>query len=194
MRTTGTRRSFVQSGCACGLALLGSPLCGEEQTPAPTGASSPPTDLTNKPNPEQVVSFLKQIDSSGDESLRDAVFVRWGRECFYSRKLDQWIGQYRDRPEALFAYVNEGRSRYWERLDYDKLEGTLMVTSRRYPHCVCVYAQCSQPPKALCTHCCRAFHAELWKTLFGRNVSVEVPESILLGGARCRTTVRIQTI
>lgn len=191
MARSTSRRSFVQSGGACGLALLASQLLGGEQASPAIAVSPTPDDLTNKVNPQQVMNFLKQIDGSGDESLKKAVFGRWGRECFYSRKLDEWVRQYRDNLDAFLAYVNDGHSRYWERLDYDRAAATLRVTSRKYPHCVCAYAQCQQPPRSLCAQCCRAFHTELWATVFGKNVSVEIPESILLGGARCRTIIRI---
>ena len=88
-------------------------------------------------------------------------------------------------------YVNGNRSRYWEKLDYDKDGGIIKVTSRKFGKCPCAYAQCQQPAKALCTHCCKALQTELFKAMTGRDVTVQIDESILLGGERCRTTVHI---
>ena len=76
-------------------------------------------------------------------------------------------------------------------LDYDKDAGIIKVTSRKFGKCVCAYAQCPQPAKALCTHCCKALQTELFKAMTGRDVTVQIDESILLGGERCRTTVRL---
>lgn len=185
------RRGFVESGCACGLALIAAPVA-VPGTAVPAGGEKPASsDLTQAVNPEQVMSFLKSVDRSSDESLRSAVFNRWGYECLYSRKLDQWAQRYRANIEGLAAYVNEGRSRYWEKIEYDQAAGTLKVTSRKTPRCVCAWAQCQQPPKSLCTHCCREFQTEMFQIMFGRKVDVEVTESLLLGGERCRTTVHI---
>ncbi len=175
------RRSLL----GCGLVLVGAPAAAQE------GSKPVADDLTNAPNPEQVRGFLKSVERSGDEELQRAVFGRLGRECLYSRKLDEWALQFRGKVESLAERVNSGRSRYWENLEYDKAAGTLRVTSRKYPHCVCAWAQCEQPPKLLCRHCCRAFHTEIWGLIFDRKVEVEVTESLLLGGERCRTTVRI---
>jgi hypothetical protein len=147
--------------------------------------------LTQPVNSGQVMSFLKSVDGSGDEALRSAVFERWGRECFYSRKLDQWALEQRANVDGYIAWVNEGHSRYWERLEYDKAAGTLKVIGRKAPHCVCAWAQCPEPPKSLCTHCCREFQAEVFRTILNRKVEVEVTESVLLGGERCSTTIRI---
>ena len=57
--------------------------------------------------------------------------------------------------------------------------------------CVCAYAQCPQPAKALCTHCCKALQTELFKVMTGHDVTVQIDESILLGGQRCCSTVRM---
>lgn len=138
------------------------------------------------------MNVLKHIDGSGDESLRSAVFNRLGYECFYARKLDQWALQNRANIDGFVAGINDGHSRYWEKLEYDKAAATLKVTSRKFSHCVCACAQCPQPPKSLCTHCCRAFQTELFKTLLGQEVTVEITDAILLGGERCRTTIRVR--
>jgi hypothetical protein len=185
------RRNFVGIGCACGLSMLASLVGGDEQAACAEEIKSNSDDLIAKVNPDQVMNLLKYIDDTGDESLKTAVFNRLGYECFYANKLDQWINQYRDNLEGFLAYTNEGHSRYWEKLEYDKPSGTLKVTSRKTPHCVCAYAQCPNPPKSLCTRCCKSFQTELFKMLFGKNVSVEITESILLGGEKCRTSVHI---
>ncbi len=185
------RRSFVGTGCACSLALLASLVAGDGQTVCADEAKPNSDDLTGKVNPQQIMNLLKHIDGSGNESLKSAVFNRLGYECFYSNKLDQWVRQYRDNLDRFLAYTNEGHSRYWEKLEYDKASATLKVTSRKTPHCVCAYAQCSNPPKSLCTHCCKSLTTTLFSMLLGKNVHVEVTESILLGGKQCRVTIHI---
>lgn len=134
---------------------------------------------------------MKSIDHSGDEALRNAVFGRWGSECFHSRKLDQWALRHRADFEGFVAWVNQGHSRFWEKLEYDKAAGTLKLTGRKSGKCACPWAQCPEPPKTLCTHCCRAFQTEVFGTMLNRKVDVEVTESLLLGGECCCTAIHI---
>jgi hypothetical protein len=188
---TMNRRSFVGNGCACSLALLTSLVVGESQAASADKEKPKSKDVNYKVNPQQIMNLLKYIDGSSDKSLKRAVFSRLGYECCYSNKRDKWILQYRDNLDAFLAYTNEGRSRYWEKLEYDKASATLTVTSKKFGHCVCAYGQCPKPPKSLCTHCCKSFQTELFKLLFGKKVKVEITESILLGGERCCTKVRV---
>jgi hypothetical protein len=183
------RRTFVSKGCACGAMILAGAACGMSAT---TESKPPKDDLTNPVNAPQVMAVLTDIDRSGDKALIDAVFTRWGFQCFHNRReLKVFAEQQRANFQGYVDYVNANRSRYWERLDYDKDSGIIKVTSRKFGKCVCAYAQCQQPAKALCTHCCKAFQTELFKVMLGHDVTVKIDEGILLGGERCRTTVRI---
>lgn len=183
------RRTFLNQGCACGALILAGASRGISEA---TESRPPKADLTNPANPQQVMAVLTDIDRSGDEGLIDAVFTRWGYQCFHNRsELKAFAQQQRANFQGYVDYVNNGRSRYWEKLDYDKNSGVIKVTSRKFGKCVCAYAQCPQPAKALCTHCCKAFQTELFKVMTGRNVNVQIDEGILLGGERCRTTVQL---
>jgi hypothetical protein len=189
MRENMNRRTFVTKGCACGALLLAGTSCGISETPE---SKPPKEDYTLPINPPQVMAVLTDIDGSGDKNLVDAVFTRWGRQCFHSQSgLKAFTEQQRANFQGYVDYVNGNRSRYWEKLDYDKDGGIINVTSRKFGKCPCAYAQCPQPAKALCTHCCKAFQTELFKAMTGRDVTVQIDESILLGGERCRTTVRL---
>jgi hypothetical protein len=189
MKENMNRRTFVTQGCACGALLLAGTSPGISET---TETKPPKDDLTHPVNPPQVMAVLTDIDRSGDKSLIDAVFTRWGYQCFHTRgDLKAFAEKQRANFQGYVDYVNGNRSRYWEKLEYDKDSGIIKVTSRKFGKCVCAYAQCQQPAKALCTHCCKALQTELFKAMTGRDVTVQIDESILLGGERCRTTVHI---
>lgn len=184
------RRAFVSQGCACGALLL----AGGAGSSATAGESSPSAkaDQAQPINPHQVMAVLTDVDRSGDKALIDALFTRWGHQCFHSRRgLKAFALRQRANFQGYVDYVNSGRARYWERLDHDQAAGIIRVTSRKFRKCICAYAQCPQPAKALCTHCCKALQTALFKTMLGHKVSVRIDEAILLGGERCRTTVRI---
>jgi len=189
MNQNMNRRTFVTQGCACGALLLAGTSPGLSET---TESKPPKDDLTHPVNPPQVMAVLTDIDRSGDKSLIDAVFTRWGYQCFHTRgDLKTFAEQQRANFQGYVDYVNGNRSRYWEKLNYDKDGGIIKVTSRKFGKCPCAYAQCQQPAKALCTHCCKALQTELFKAMTGRDVTVQIDESILLGGERCRTTVHL---
>ncbi len=184
------RRKFVTHGCACGALIM----AGLAETSSDVLAADPPPqdDLTYKINPPQVMAVLTDIDRSDDKNLIDAVFTRLGYQCFHSRGDLKTIAERRRANfQGYVDSVNANRARYWEKLDYDKDGGIIKVTSRKFGKCVCAYGQCQKPAKALCTHCCKAFQTELFKAMTGHDVSVKIDESILLGGERCRTTVRL---
>jgi hypothetical protein len=180
------RRAFLGGTGAAVLATgTGTAVSGVGDTPASTPAS---IDV----NGDQVMGVLTDIDRSGDEALIDAVFGSWGYHCFHSRReLEAFVQRQALDFRGYLEYVNSGRARFWERLEYDEPGGVLKVIGRKSSHCACPYAQCAQPPKSLCTHCCRAFQVELFRCLTGRPVSVQIDEAILLGGERCSTTVRL---
>ena len=183
------RRSFIQHGCACSLMLLadqpqGSVIAAE--------ADKPQLDNIMPVKSEQIIAVLNDIDQSQDKALIDAVFTRWGYQCFQTRHdLVAFAKEKHKNFQGYVDYINSGQARFWEKLDYDEPKGILKVTGRKSEKCVCAYAQCLQPAKSLCTHCCKQFQAELFKTMTGHEAEVEITESILLGGQRCCTTVRL---
>ncbi len=182
------RRTFVTHGCACGTLLL----AGLPRGLAAGGAPPPGPPAPLPVNLPQVMAVLTDVDRSGDPALIDAVFGRWGYQCFHHRdELKAFAERQRADFPGYVAYVNGGRSRAWEKLDYDATAGIVRVTGRRSGRCACAYAQCPQPARALCTRCCTAFQAELFRTMTGRPAAVQIDESVLLGGERCRTTVHL---
>jgi hypothetical protein len=181
------RRQFVVRGCACAgflaadLASLGA--ATEDAAPSKPG-------LVGPVNGDQVIAVLNDVDRSGDGALVDAVFTRWGYQCFHSRPgLKAFAERQRLDFRGYLDYVNSGRARYWERLEYDEARGVLKMTGRKTGRCACPYAQCERPAKALCTRCCKAFQMEFFRCVTGRQVrDIHIDEAVLLGGERCSTT------
>ena len=118
MKENMNRRTFVTQGCACGALLLAGTSHGISET---TEAKPPKEDLTHPVNPPQVMAVLTDIDRSGDKNLIDAVFTRWGYQCFHTRgDLKAFAEKQRANFQGYVDYVNGNRSRYWEKLEYDK--------------------------------------------------------------------------
>ncbi len=150
-------------------------------------------DKIQEVNPEQIKRLLKFIEENFDEPTREKIFSNLGQECFYSRGLDKWIKSFKADVDFFFSWVNSGKSRYWEKLEYDKENSTIKVISRKSSVCVCAYAQCPEPPKSLCNYCCKRFQKEIFETLLDKEVEVIVDSSTLLDGGRCNTTIIIKS-
>ena len=141
-------------------------------------------------NQEQIRNILKFIEASQEDTVKEQIFSQLGHECFYARKLDAWIGQYQGDVKAFLDRVNiQKASKYWERLEFNDEHTMLILTGKKVEGCACAFADCPQPPKSLCHYCCKNFQQELFATLLGQKVNVEITEAYLLGDERCSTRI-----
>lgn len=184
------RLAFIKSGCACGLLSL-LPDAGfskEALNQDQTTKKSSPIGMSEK----QVQEILKFIDASFDDPVREKVFSRLGYECFHSRQLDKWIGMYKGNVNAFLDWVNvEKKSVYWKSLEFNEDRSALILTGNKVDNCACAFANCPDPPKSLCHHCCRNFQQELFGMLLGQKVSVEITKAFLLGDDSCDTLIHL---
>jgi hypothetical protein len=151
------------------------------------GATHEPQEM----NQEQVRGILRFIEENHGQEIKESVFGELGRQCFYARGLDKWIGQFTQDVQRYLDRVNvEKKSRYWEQLEFADAR-TLVLTGKPVEGCACVFAHCPNPPLSLCHHCCKAFQEELFGTLLGRTVEVTIDQAFLLGDERCSTRIRL---
>ena len=143
-------------------------------------------------NQVQVINIFRFIDASESEAVKETIFSQLGHECFYARKLDNWIGQYKEDVQAFLDRVNiEKASKYWERLEFNEDHSLLILTGKKVDGCACAFADCSYPPKSLCHYCCKNFQQEMFGKLLGQKVMVEITEAFLLGDLRCSTRIHL---
>jgi hypothetical protein len=144
-------------------------------------------------NHEQTKQLLRYIAFSQSASVVESIFCQLGRDCFHIRKLDAWLEGYRGNVASFLDWVNvQQASRYWERLEFTSDGQTLALTGRKVQKCACRFADGEAATLALCHFCCRAFQEEIFGTLLGQKVEVEITESFLLGDERCSTVIRLQ--
>ncbi len=144
-------------------------------------------------NQEQVNHILSYIDQSQPETVKCAIFSRLGHECFRTRKMDAWVAGFQGDVQAFLDLVNlEGKSPYWERLEFNADRSVLYLTGRVVAGCACDFARSENPPAALCRYCCKAFQEDIFGALFNRKVEVEITEAFLLGGQRCSTAIHFR--
>ena len=186
------RRNFFGIGCSCGILSLlrAQQLSGQDENNEHSVEKK--KHIPQEMNHEQVKNILKFIDSSQSESIKESIFSRLGYECFYSRNLNKWIEGYTDNIQAFLDRINiQNQSRYWEKLEFNADRTILTFTGKKVEGCACAFADCPQPPKSLCYYCCKNFQQELFGTLLGQKVSVEIRKSFLLGDDRCDTLIHI---
>ncbi len=144
-------------------------------------------------NKEQVVAIITYIDSSQPEEVKKDVFRRLGNECFASRHARDWGMSFRNDPQRLLDEVNiEGKSPYWEKLEFNEDKTVLYLTGKKTSRCVCAFGNTAKPAKSLCLYCCKTFQENLFGAVFGGKVEVEIVESSILGGQRCSTAIHLR--
>jgi predicted ArsR family transcriptional regulator len=150
------------------------------------------THIYQDMNPEQVKNVLRFIDATQSEPVKSAIFSQLGHECFFARRLNQWIESYTDDVQAFLDRVNvEKTSKYWERLEFNADRTVLVLTGKKVQGCACAFANCEDPPKSLCHYCCKSFQQAMFGMLLGQEVEVTITEAYLLGDERCSTTIHL---
>jgi hypothetical protein len=184
------RRGFLKAGCLGGiLAMAGEPksVAQDVNTPQPEEAKKNIFEM----NQEQVKKVIKYIDNSQEEAVKKSIFGQLGRQCFYCREVDRWINSFKGDVEAFLDRVNTGKSKSWERLEFNEEKTILTLTGRPGGGCVCAFADITKPPKSLCYYCCKSFREELFGKLLKKKVEVEITQTRLLGNDRCNSLIHI---
>lgn len=182
------RKQFLKLGCSCGmLSIVDVNALSAEDT-----GSTQTANVPQEMSADQVKNIVKYMDTFPDEEVKKEFFGRLGYECFHARNLDDWIGQYTDNVQGFLDRINvEKTSKYWERLKFNEDKTVLTLTGRKVSGCACAFADCPDPPKSLCYHCCKNFQQEMFGMLLGRKVEVEITSGYLLGDDHCDTVIRL---
>ena len=144
---------------------------------------------TVKADAEQIQKVLQYVESSMDPSVKDSIFERLGHEHTTKESFKKWISAYKSDINSFFIMVNSNKDTYWEKMEYDKDKSAIVITGKPVDRCVCAYAQLPDPPKSLCTHCCKNFQKSMFEMLLDKPVRVQIDEAFLLGDKRCSTTI-----
>ena len=140
----------------------------------------------------QIKNLLCFVDSSMDESSKKQIFERLGLEHLTNETYKNKVIGFRKDLKGFFDRVNTNKDTYWEKLEYDPKLSEIKLTGKVVDKCACPYAQCENPPKSLCTYCCKNFQKQFFETLLEKPVEVRIDDSFLLGGKRCSTTIFVK--
>lgn len=142
-------------------------------------------------NPQQMRNVFRHIDSHQSEEVKKDIFEKLGQECFLGLK--EWVDSIGTNIQKLMDDVNvRDMSPYWEKLQFNEDRSVLYLTGKKVERCACALGNVEHPPKSLCNYCCRKFQEQVFGTFLGKEVTVEITESYILGGERCSTAIHIK--
>lgn len=130
-----------------------------------------------------VKALMESLEAEVDEATRERILISCGRACiprsFVNKARKMW-----ERNPDIDSFL-EALGGEWSHL---RLEGDKVFAE--YEECYCplvkTYPEAMSPTWC---HCSRGWTKELFESALGREVEVEMLDTILQGGERCRFQV-----
>ena len=176
------RKHFLKASLCLGALCGVRPLLGAEEKPA-----APP------PNPcagaldyaaHWVKDLMDQADVQLTEPQRKALMEARGRSCAKSgaaRRAEPFKGKLDDFVADLASHMGK-----------DAVQRDGDVIKVRYPRCFCpLVAELKEPLSASYCFCSAGWLKEVYETVSGKPVTVEILETVKRGGAVCRFNVKL---
>ena len=88
-------------------------------------------------------------------------------------------------------YVDFMKNSWHEDITYDKENGVITVIGSERPDCFCPLIDTKKTPAYVCD-CSIGWQKQTYKTVLGKDVEVEILESVLRGGKRCAMKIAIK--
>jgi hypothetical protein len=187
------RNEFLK---ACGAGICG---CGVMGLLAPLGASAEVADGQTTAAPAEVDLLKRQIDGAHERfaqlvtimgedlggATRDKILTRLGRGCAQAYR--PFFQKYRGN---LSGFHDQAKMAWLESAEYDEKAGVLRVAGKPAP-CACPLVKAGRTPADFC-NCSAGWQQEAYSTVLDKPVAVEIEETILRGGSRCRFRITVK--
>ena len=180
------RKEFIQktlfSGavCACGLGMVsGAKVLGQE-------AAKPedPEDPGDGFRREWIKTFLKNLDSSLDESTRFRFMEACGRDCA-RRGATQMAESFKGNVDGMLAKLSG-------HLGKDNLRREGGLVTLQYPECYCpMVSKIKDRLSDTWCHCSKGWVLEMFGIAAGKSVEVKLVQSIKRGDPVCRFEIQV---
>ncbi len=131
----------------------------------------------------QLVRLWELLEPHLDKATRQDIIEQLGRNC---AKRIGWAEQFKGNVRGFFGRMKESQG---EVIQYDEAKGIITITSPERD-CVCSMVDSKRTPPYFC-HCSVGWQKETYETILGKQVEVEVKESVLRGSKRCVFEIRI---
>jgi hypothetical protein len=121
-------------------------------------------------------NLLEILATTLDEPTLAKVLGKLGRECG-----KQVVKGFEGNPEGFWAHI---KTRWLDRVEYDKEKGVICVTEKERTQCNCPLAALLKVPGALCL-CSIGTQEAIYESLFDRPVTAKLNGTVLKGAKRC---------
>jgi len=135
---------------------------------------------------KQLAKLWELLEPLLDDAKRREILEQLGRNCAKSLG---WGEKYKGNPEGFFEYMNQKNG---ENFTYDKEKGIITVVTRERD-CDCKLVNSKITPAYFC-QCSIGWQKQMYETILGKSVDVEVKESVLKGSKRCVFQIRIKAL
>jgi predicted hydrocarbon binding protein len=178
------RKHFLRAslclGAVCGLR----PVLGAEEKPSPASAPENPCAGAMGYARHWVKDLIDQADAQLTEPQRKALLEARGRSCAKAGAA-QRAAPFRGRLDAFLADLQAHMGKDAAQRAGDVVEVT-------YPRCFCpLVSDFQEPLSASYCFCSAGWLKEVYETVSGRPVTVEIVETVKRGGQRCRFHVKL---
>jgi hypothetical protein len=201
----GTIGTLGGAACMCAAASGMRSALGAEPTPSPAPAPSSPGDTTVTRAAkrmefvdEWLPRFFRVMDETVEEAARRKLMEANGKACFVA-----YAGPPRKTPrpdelERLKAWIassgaDKGYSLQGDAILFEYLGSAETGHASPERVCLCPTAEAQKSGKLSPTfcHCSVGYVREMHERMLGRTVKVELLDSVLAGGARCRFKITV---
>jgi hypothetical protein len=174
------RKQFLKASLCLG-AFSGAPSLAQEKPAAPE--KDPCADAVGYAR-HWVKDLIDQADAQLPEPQRRALLEARGRSCAKGGAT-RWAEPFRGQLDEFVADVRAHIGR-----DAASREGNVVTVT--YPRCFCpLVADFQEPLSASYCFCSAGWLKEVYETVSGKPVSVEILETVKRGGQRCRFEVKL---
>jgi predicted hydrocarbon binding protein len=177
------RKQFLKASFCLGALCGAHPLLGEEEKPAAPPPTNPCAGALGYAA-HWVKDLMDQADIQLTEPQRKALMEARGRSCAKSgaaRRAEPFKGKLDEFVADLASHMGK---------DAVRREGDVIEVS--YPRCFCpLVAEAKEPLSASYCFCSAGWLKEVYETVSGKPVTVQILETVKRGGKLCRFDVTL---
>ena len=179
------RKEFLKKICLSGIcACSGSELLSQNGTVTDDSKKAPKEDWRFGFSRTRYTDLMRILQSKLSKKEFSEIIQALGREC--SAGID-FIKDYKG---DLIGYLKELKRRWNEDSTYDQEKRIIIVASQERTSCVCPLIDTEKVSDEVC-NCSLGWQKQTFETVLGKNVGVEIKESIIRGGKRCIFEIKI---
>jgi hypothetical protein len=171
------RKEFLKS-CVCGICACA------------TASLIPSADLSaaEPAKPEdwrlqfvkiRYAKLLQILGDKLDEKTMNDILQQMGRHCASTMTVVN--GHKGD----IDGFISEFKQKYHEDITYDREKAIITVVGPERTDCFCPLIGIQQKTPKIACNCSLGWQKYTYETILGKEVSVELKESVLRGGKRC---------